>query len=132
MKLTNTRTVSSQMGFTLIEVTLVVGVLLGLTSILFLGGAAYKRGADRTNCIQNIATVQKAVRSHENFYDYRPGDSIPGLFNELIGPGKYLEEAPVCPANGAYTFGGDNMPTPGSLYLTCDIGDHVPNPHTTW
>ena len=51
-----------QAGMTLIEITLVIAVLLGLISVLFIGVAAYKKGSDRAKCILNIATVQKAVR----------------------------------------------------------------------
>ena len=67
---------------TLIEVTLVISVLLTLTSILFVGIVAYKKGTDRAHCIQNIARVQKAVRSYGNLSGLGPGDSITDLKDE--------------------------------------------------
>jgi hypothetical protein len=57
MKLNN---IKHQAGLTLIEVTLVIAVLLGLISVLFIGVSAYKEGSNRSKCILNISNVQKA------------------------------------------------------------------------
>lgn len=119
-------------GFTLIEVTLVISVLLGFVAVLFVGVTAYKRGSNRALCIENIATMQKVVRSYGNLYEKLPGDTVPGLKDELIGPGRFLEVEPVCPGRGVYTFGGNVMPAPGSVYLNCTIADHVPSPTASW
>ena len=117
---------------TLIEVTLVIAVLLSLTSVLFVGVVAYKKGTDRSYCIQNIARVQKAVRSYGNLSGLGPGDSVTDLKSQIIGPGKFVPLEPVCPAGGTYTFGGDVLPPGSTLYLDCDIDTHLPKSSNGW
>lgn len=124
--------VGSSRGFTLIEVTVVVAVLLSMITVLFLGVAAYKRGSDRALCIQNIGTVQKAIRSYSNLYAYGTGQTVTNLKDEIIGPGKFLEADPVCRSGGTYTYGGDTIPMPSVAYLSCSIGDHVPSSVSGW
>ncbi len=74
MKLT--KNTKNSAGMTLIEVTLVIAVLLGLISVLFIGVKAYKRGSDRAKCILNVSTLQKAVRSYQNLYELEEGDAL--------------------------------------------------------
>ncbi len=116
-----------QAGMTLIEITLVIAVLLGLISVLFIGVAAYKQGSDRAKCILNIATVQKAVRSYSNLYELNAGDAL--VTADIAGAGKMIETVPTCPASGTYTF-GTVVPAASTAYLTCSIGDHVPKDGT--
>ena len=73
MKLNNLK---KQAGLTLIEVTLVIAVLLGLISVLFIGVSAYKEGSNRSKCILNISNVQKAVRSYQNLYEVNNGAAL--------------------------------------------------------
>ena len=119
-------------GFTLLEVTLVVTVVLGLIIILYVQLKAYKDGSDRATCIQNIATVQRAVRSFGNLHEIFPGDTSPGMQSSFIGVGKFLDGDPKCPADGTYTYMGDVMPPAGVLYLDCSIADHVPQTTAGW
>lgn len=126
------KTYSNESGLTLIEVTLVVAVLLGLISVLFLGVAAYKKGSNRASCILNMTTMQKAVRSYANLYQLDVGDSISKT--QLVGADKMIETAPVCPAEGVYTYNA-TIPPVGSVFLTCEINgmeDHKPNSTTGW
>ena len=121
-----------QAGLTLIEVTLVIAVLLGLISVLFIGVAAYKKGSDRAKCILNISTVQKAVRSYQNLYELAIGDGLADT--DIAGAGKMIESTPTCPSSGTYTF-GTTVPTAGTAYLTCSLAtsdDHVPSTTAGW
>lgn len=124
--------IASTRGLTLIEVTVVVAVLLSMISVLFLGVAAYKKGSDRALCIQNIASVQKAVRSYSNLYSYGTGETVANLKDEIIGPGKFFETDPVCRSGGTYTYGGDVIPAPSVAYLSCSISDHLPASISGW
>lgn len=117
---------------TLIEVTLVIAILLGLTSVLFLGATAYKRGSDRAICIQNIASVQKAVRSYGNLAGLKPGDFVPNLKDEIVGGDKFVPFEPVCPSGGSYLYGGNVLPAGSTLYLDCDINLHEPKNTNGW
>ena len=121
MKLTNTK---KQAGLTLIEITLVIAVLLGLISVLFIGVTAYKEGSNRSKCILNISNVQKAVRSYQNLYEKDVADAL--LTATIAGKGKMLETVPTCPSAGTYTF-GTTVPAVGTAYLSCGIADHTPN-----
>ena len=122
-----------QAGLTLIEVTLVIAVLLGLISVLFIGVAAYKKGADRAKCILNISTVQKAARSYQNLYDLRNGDAL--VTGDIAGAGKMIETVPACPdPTGSYTY-GTTVPTPGVAFVDCSLAgadDHVPASLAGW
>ena len=119
-------------GMTLIEVTLVISILLTLTSVLFIGTIAYKRGTDRAHCIQNIASVQKAVRTYGNMAGLDPGDTVDGLKSEIIGPDKLVPLEPACPAGGLYQYAGDQLPAPSQLYLECDFSMHEPKNSHGW
>ena len=129
MKLTRHR---NESGLTLMEVTLVVAVVLGLISVLFLGAAAYTKGSNRATCILNITMVQKAVRSYANLYQLNEGDPISQSL--IVGPDKMIETAPSCPAQGVYTY-KDSIQPVGSIQLTCEINgmeEHKPNSSTGW
>ena len=120
-------------GYTIIELTMVITVVLGLIIVLYVQLRAYKRGSDRAACIQNIATVQRAVRSYGNLFEFYPGETVPGLKTRFIGgPGKFVEKEPECPDDGIYSFLGDTMPISGMLYMDCSIADHQPANHTGW
>lgn len=127
MKLNN---IKKQAGLTLIEVTLVIAVLLGLISVLFIGVTAYKEGSNRAKCILNIATVQKAVRSYQNLYELNMG--VPLLSATIAGDGKMIETLPTCPSGGAtYTY-KEVVPAAGIAYLTCSVAGHVPTSVAGW
>ena len=129
MKLNN---IKKQAGLTLIEVTLVIAVLLGLISVLFIGVSAYKEGSNRSKCILNISNVQKAVRSYQNLYEKNVGDAL--VQATIAGSGKLLETVPTCPSGGTYTWLG-TIPAVGTAYLTCDQSstkNHVPTTTAGW
>jgi len=126
-------------GMTLLELTIVILVLMSLISILFVGAQAWKRGSDRTMCIINVQTVQKAMRSYANLYGYGEGDSVGALRERLIGRQEYLTSPPVCPGGGSYTYGAeygtDTIPPIGELYLSCSLAvseNHIPANHSEW
>ena len=129
MKLNN---IKKQAGLTLIEVTLVIAVLLGLISVLFIGVSAYKEGSNRAKCILSISNVQKAVRSYQNLYEKVPGDAL--LKATITGTGTFLETEPTCPSAGTYTW-GTTIPDVGLAYIECSLAgtkDHVPQATTGW
>jgi type II secretory pathway pseudopilin PulG len=122
-----------QAGLTLIEVTLVIAVLLGLISVLFIGVAAYKKGSDRAKCVLNISTVQKAARSFQNMYELQPLGAL--VVGDIAGAGKMIESLPACPdTTGVYTF-GTLVPAANNPYLTCSLAVsdlHVPTTTAGW
>ena len=103
---------------TLIEITLVIAILLGLIAILFLGISAYKKGADRSKCILQMATIEKIAISHGNMFGINPGGA---LANALLVSEGYLPAAYTCPDTGTYTY-TDTHPTGSAgtpAYTSC-------------
>lgn len=122
----------SNRALTLIEVTLVVAVLLGLIGVIFIGATSYKEGSNRSMCLLHISQVQKAVRAYQNLYEMNFGDSL--LQTNLVGTGKMLDVAPVCPSGGTYTWLG-TIPQLDNAYLTCSLAasnDHKPHNTLGW
>lgn len=122
-----------QAGLTLIEITLVIAVLLGLISVLFIGVSAYKEGSDRAKCILNISNVQKAVRSYQNLYEKKVTDTL--ALETIAGTGKMLETVPDYPSTGGTYSNTGDIPAVGTPYLSCSLADtqeHVPSSVTGW
>lgn len=109
-------------GLSAIELTAIIAVLIALISVLFIGVKAYKSSSDRAACVMNIHNIQNVVRSFSNLNGLAPGQSVArDLQSELVGPERFLEESPTCPAGGAYTYLGNRIPTSGELYLSCSL-----------
>ncbi len=128
-------------GVTLIELSVIILVLFAFISMTFIGAKAWKRGADRSACVLNIRHMQLAVRGFANSRRLDPGENA-GLLSppisvqsELIGPGKYLPGAPLCPGGGLYSFMDNTIPPIGTLYMTCSLAEsngHVPDEYSQW
>lgn len=121
-----------QAGLTLIEVTLVVAVLLGLIGTGLVGVGAYKQGANRALCVQNIARAQKAMRAYCHFQELVPGQEAPGLKAKIVNEAGFFAGAPECPAGGTYRFIDGAVPEIGTLFMNCSIPDHVPASLAGW
>lgn len=108
-------------GLTLLELTVVILVLLSLIIVLFIGASAWKKGADRAACLLNIRNIQQSVRSYANIHSINPNTNVPGLRSLVIGPGKFVESEPICPAGKSdYAAADENrIPDLGVLYATC-------------
>ncbi|MEM1085085.1 MAG: hypothetical protein AAGI48_13315 [Verrucomicrobiota bacterium] len=126
----------SASGFTILESTLVILVLLALVSVLFVSTKRWQRGADKAVCILNQHQVQQAVRGYSNLYGKEPGSEVPGLAELLFGDGRFIEKTPLCPSNGLYSFGGDRVPLRGELYMKCSLAEgeagHRPEDFQRW
>ena len=107
-------------GMTLIEVSLVIALMLGLISVVFLGIGAYRKGADKARCRMQLAAVQKAVRAQSNFQNLSIGAAFSST--DAFGSGQALETAPICPSGGAYTW-GSAIPALHNPYGNCDYKD---------
>ena len=124
---------------TLLELTVVILVLLSLVSILFIAANTWKKGGDRSMCIMQIRNVQLGVRGYANMYNQNPGSTAPGLLDNVIGAGQFVEHTPECPSNGSYSFGAalgeDVIPPLGILYMDCSLAtshEHIPREYSSW
>lgn len=145
----------SRKAFTLIEITLVLGLTLGLAAALIFGMAAFSRGSDRAKCLLNMSNVQKAVRSWSNLNEIAPNTpgipqlTFPGAnFSRLWGsdPNAFLASRPVCPrdragqmiqASGSGTApdgaaigyrvpAANTIPQIGTAYMICNLAGGGP------
>jgi type II secretory pathway pseudopilin PulG len=107
-------------GMTLIEVSLVIALLLGLIAVIFLGIGSYRKGSDKAKCKMQLAAAQKAVRSQANFQNLNLGATF--ATTDAFGAGKALENEPICPSGGTYTWIG-SIPAVGVSYGTCNFTD---------
>ena len=149
MKSASPQRSSVQKGMSLLELTVVIGVLLALTSILFLGARAWKNGADRTACLLNIRNVQVSVRSYQNLYGYNPGGmpyaegGSQDIAAHLFSKG-YITESQLSAIQGGETCSGggayerehpDTFPPVGQLYISCSLSStkqHEMAPNVEW
>jgi prepilin-type N-terminal cleavage/methylation domain-containing protein len=115
-----------QRGTTLIELSVVIAVILLLVGVLFIGIQAWRDGANKSACLVNIASVQKAVRGYQNMHADDPTITQVGI-SDLVAA-KFFGAAPVCPTNGAaYAPTGQvAFPDVGTVFLTCPNG-HAPS-----
>src|SRR6187431_1447051 len=107
-------------GMTLIEISLVIALLLGLIAVVFLGIGSYRKGSDKAKCKMQLAAAQKAVRSQANFQNLDQNATF--ATTDAFGPGKALENEPTCPSGGTYTWVGI-IPAIGAAYGACDFTD---------
>lgn len=126
---------SKRSGFSLLEITVVIAVLLSLTAILFVGARAWKTGADRTGCILNIRNVQTSVRSYQNMYGYTAGGmpyaegGTQDIAVHLHAKGyisdqqfSAIQGGELCQGGGTYgRTHPDVFPPVGQLYIRCSL-----------
>ncbi len=106
-------------GMTLIEISLVIALILGLIAVVFLGIGNYRKGADKAKCKMQLAAVQKAVRSAANMQNLNIGAAL--ATTDVFGAGLLMENEPVCPSGtGVYTWTG-TVPPIGTPYGNCDF-----------
>ncbi|NNC90474.1 MAG: hypothetical protein HKN82_18615 [Akkermansiaceae bacterium] len=128
-------------GMALVELAVMIGILMSLVSLLFVGVRAWKHGVDRADCVSNIRNVQLAVRGYANTNDLEPGADLAAasppvdLGAELFGVAGMMDRRPDCPGEGVYTLGGDIVPPLGTLYMTCSESEgrgHFPADAADW
>ena len=104
-------------GMTLIEISLVIALLLGLIAVVFLGIGSYREGADKAKCKIQLAQVQKAVRAFCNFQNLAIGATF-GVA-DAFGGGKAVQNQPICPSGGTYAWETE-VPAVGIPFGNCN------------
>lgn len=107
---------SKYKGMTLIEITLVIAILMGLITVLFIGISAYKRGSDSAKCILQMAHTQKMIISYGNLNGLNPGDAA--TFANLIAD-NFISAAPICPLDNAVYIPSNQVPDSTTPFLVC-------------
>jgi prepilin-type N-terminal cleavage/methylation domain-containing protein len=105
-----------QRGTTLIELSVVIAVILLLVGVLFIGIQAWRDGANKSACLVNMSSIQKAVRGYQNVNLLNVGDAVTGANLTTAG---YFGALPTCPVGAtAYTLLG-TVPAQGTPYAVC-------------
>jgi len=121
-----------QNGTTLIELSVVIAVILLLVGVLFIGIQAWRDGANKSACLVNQASIQKAVRGEQNINLLNTGDALAS--GKLVADG-YFGALPTCPVgNTPYTYGAA-VPAQGAEYAACASSakaNHVPTDVANW
>lgn len=138
------------LGLTLLELTVVISVLLSLASLLTTGARAWKRGADRSQCLLSLRTFQVALRSYQNLAGFSEGSLHPTeagtsdivehlLLKSYITSGQYALATGTqpCQGGGFYSRGEPSLfPPQGQPYLTCSLApepdSHRPSKPADW
>jgi len=116
-------------GMTLIELTVVIIVLLTLISVLFFAGTAYIKASNRTACLTNQATIQKAMRGYATLNQIVPTGSITWTTIKADGYIGGLPSTMKCPTNKNGYVALNKVPAQGTLVAPCPditaLTDHV-------
>lgn len=108
-------------GVTLIELTVVIAMILSLSSGLFFSASYYKESSDRAACLVQLESMQKAVRSYQNFNNLKTGDPLP--VTAIVGVDKAIPSALLCPfSSGDYVL-LEEVPASGAPYAKCQDYD---------
>ena len=133
-------------GLTLLELTVVISVLLSLASLLTTGARAWKRGADRSQCLMSLRTFQVAVRSYQNIYGYtdnleHPLEGGTSDLTEILSRREFITSAQYnqakgtqpCQGGGRYSPKNDpnRFPPRGEPYLVCSLAPEPDAPRPT-
>ena len=80
-------------------------------------------------CVINLSCIQKAVRTHQNINDLKPGVALDvNLLNEIFA--NIETGIPICPSGGSYTF-SKIIPPQGTPAAKCDHPEHQSPPDRT-
>ncbi len=109
-------------GFTLIEimiVVLIIGILIAIAIPNFV--AAREAGRAKT-CVNNLKQINSAQQQWAMDNHIPAGTPITGGLPTLIGASLYIKQTPMCPSSGTYSVGTTVDAAP-----TCSIGTNSIN-----
>lgn len=92
----------SEQGFTLLEVTILAGIIGILAVIVIPSYIKYRAQAAQNICIQNLSKFE-AIKQTWGMEARRTTGDEP-RDDELFGPMGYMRTKPICPSGGDYTI----------------------------
>ena len=99
------KTKSSQRGFTLVEIMIVVLIIAILLAIAVPNFITARANAQKKSCIANLRQINSAKEQWAMDNNATNGSAIPGGLPTLVGSTEFLKSTPSCPGGGTYTLG---------------------------
>ena len=107
---------AARVGFTLVEIMIVVFIIAVLLAIAVPAFMNAREEGRTKACVDNLRQISSAKVQYCLANKLSGTATIPGGMTTLVGTGSYLRAAPVCPSQGTYTLNSvDTDPT-------CSIG----------
>src|SRR5260221_8749544 len=108
---------SSQAGFTLVEIMIVVGIIGLLAAIAVPNFVKARSLSQKSACIANLRQINGAKISWA--LENKKSSADTPTAADLYGPTLYIRDEPLCPGGGTYGINAvDSKPT-------CTIADHT-------
>ncbi len=109
-----TRKLKTVLGFTLVEimiVVLIIGILMAIAIPTFLSARENSRAK---SCVANLWQINSAKLQY--CIDNKMASTATCAMTDLVGPNAYIKNNPTCPLNGTYTLNNFNTSP------TCSVG----------
>jgi prepilin-type N-terminal cleavage/methylation domain-containing protein len=95
---------TSQNGFTLVEIMIVVAIIGLLAAIAIPNFIKARQVSQKGACIANLKQIDGAINTWAMETNQGNGADPNGAFNDIFGPTAYIKSEPKCPAGGTYTY----------------------------
>jgi len=116
---------------TLIELSVVIGLIMALLGVLLIGYRFYVDSCNRCECLVIQCQVQKQYRSYCSLHANEVENGVPAA--TLIAAGVAGLQDDQCPSGGARTYVGESAPLPlGQRVFPCQgvqAAEHAPEPN---
>lgn len=103
-------------GFTLIELTVIISVMLTLIIVLFFTGKGYLEASNRANCLTSQSLLRKSIIAHSLLNNKSIEEDTD--YYEHVGVIDMIGRQLTCPqSGGGYTAVG--TPSGEDVFITC-------------
>jgi prepilin-type N-terminal cleavage/methylation domain-containing protein len=107
-----------KVGFTLVEIMIVVAIIGIILAIAIPGFMRAREVSRATSCQENLIKIEGAVDSYALEHDLKDGVILQGGWDDLVAKTLYLKKTPKCRGNGTYVSAFTVGTPPTCTYTT--------------